>query len=77
MASNICRMNLSDIASKLDFNEQSRYIDKIVLVGKDPYLVPDSDITHSIDKLPESNSVDIMAYLISAPSPCTAKSFQA
>lgn len=70
-------VQLSQYSSNLSTEEYERYVQKISLIGIDPYLVSEAERSHKISQLPDVNSMDIMAYLITTPSPYTSKNFKA
>lgn len=69
-------VELSQYASNLSTNEFARYVQKVSVIGIDPYLVPNTEKSRDLSQLPELNSMDITAYLISTASPYTANNFQ-
>ena len=55
---------LSEYASKLDKDVKKRYVDKISLIGIDPFLIPTEKLTTEF--FPPVKACDILAVLFGA-----------
>jgi hypothetical protein len=71
--------NMAAHTAHLDVSERQRYLDKISILGSDPYLLPPVFFSPlvSASSLPQINFHDIYIYLVHNPSPYTGESLKA
>ena len=68
-------VRLSEKVNHLVVSDKRRYLEKISVIGKDPYCIPSSEL--SKDVVPPIQCTDIFNYLVLGKSFCTTEKFKA
>ena len=69
------KVRLSEKVNHLVVSDKRRYLEKILVIGKDPYCIPSSEL--SKDVVPPIQCTDIFNYLVLGKSFCTTEKFKA
>lgn len=72
---NADKVRLSENIEHLVVSDKRRYLEKIALIGKDPYCIPTSELSKNV--VPPVQCTDIFNYLVLGKSFCTTEKFKA
>ena len=68
-------IKLSDYAKKLDLTSKKRYLDKITLIGVDPFALTSAQLCDAV--VPSVEAADLVNYLVLSTSHYTTAQFKA